>query len=44
VPLVMTELILLMRPGWARKLPKLGFGSHLLSAKSARLIEREIAA
>ncbi len=44
VPLVMAALILLMRPGSAHTLPRWGFGAHLLSARSVKLIESEIAA
>jgi hypothetical protein len=40
---MMTMLVLLICPGLAHELPKRGFGMHLLSAQSVRLIEREIA-
>ena len=42
-PLVLTALILLIRPRWARALPR-RFGAHVLSARSIRLIEREVVA
>jgi predicted ATP-grasp superfamily ATP-dependent carboligase len=44
VPLLMTELTLLLRPDWSRTLPERLFGAHLLNLRSAMLIEREIAA
>jgi hypothetical protein len=44
VPLLMTELTLLIKPDWSRTLRERLFGAHLLNLRSAMLIEREIAA
>jgi predicted ATP-grasp superfamily ATP-dependent carboligase len=43
VPLMLTILILLIRPRWAHALPR-RFGAHVLSARSVQLIEHEVAA
>lgn len=43
VPLMLIALILLVRPRWARALPR-RFGTHVLSSRSVRLIEQEVAA
>jgi hypothetical protein len=42
VPATMTALLLLVNPGFARELPKRGWGSHLLTPKSIRLIEERL--
>jgi hypothetical protein len=42
VPLVITALLLLVRPGLARRLPG-RFGAHVLGARAAQLVEREVA-
>ncbi|MDQ2953836.1 MAG: hypothetical protein M3R18_02725, partial [Pseudomonadota bacterium] len=39
VPLIMTMLFLLVKPRWAHELPKRGWGSHLLSPQTIRMIE-----
>jgi hypothetical protein len=43
VPLVLTALILLIRPRWARALPR-RFGAQVLNARRVQLIEREVVA
>jgi hypothetical protein len=42
LPVTMTALALFVNPGFARELPKRGWGSHLLTAKSIRLIEERL--
>jgi predicted ATP-grasp superfamily ATP-dependent carboligase len=42
VPATMTALLLFVNPGFARELPKRGWGSHLLTPKSIRLIEERL--
>jgi predicted ATP-grasp superfamily ATP-dependent carboligase len=42
VPATITALLLLVNPGFARELPKRGWGSHLLTPKSIRLIEERL--
>ena len=42
VPATMTALLVLINPGFAKELPKRGWGSHLLTPKSIRLIEERL--
>jgi hypothetical protein len=42
LPVTMTALALFLNPGLARELPKRGWGSHLLTPKSIRLIEERL--
>jgi len=39
VPLMMTIVFLLVNPRWAHELPKRGWGAHLLSPQTIRMIE-----
>ena len=41
VPLMVTALLMLIQPNWARTLPKTGWGGHLLDAATARRIANE---
>ena len=43
LPLMLMALILLIRPRWARALPR-RFGAHVFSSSSVRLIDHEVAA
>jgi hypothetical protein len=38
----MTALLVLINPGFAKELPKRGWGSHLLTPQSIRLIEERL--
>lgn len=42
IPVAMTVLVLITNPGWAGRLAKRGWGDHLLTLKTMRIIDREV--